>query len=296
MRLPYAAQVAEECDVAVVCLGLSSILEGEEGDSAGAAGFRGGDREMLNLPGDQQRLLEAVAASGTQVVLVLMSGGALDVAWAQDSPKVPSILQAWYPGQRGGTAVGDVLFGAYCPAGRLPVTFYRTLDDLPPFEDYSMEGRTYRFFKGEPLYPFGYGLSYSRFEYFELEAPSEPVPMGENVHVNVEVTNSGGMDADEVVQVYITDLEASDRVPVRSLMGVERIFLKQGETKTVYFRLSPRDLSMVRADGTRVLEPGEFEVSIGGKQPGFTGHRDAVTTAALTGRFQITGEEMVIEK
>src|ERR671939_224223 len=286
---PYAeaVEVAKQADAVVLVLGLSSQLEGEE-MSVREPGFLGGDRTDISLPARQQGLLEAVAATGKPVVLVLLNGSALAVNWADEH--VAAIVEAWYPGEEGGTALADVLFGDYNPAGRLPVTFYKSVAQLPPFEDYRMEGRTYRYFKGEPLYPFGFGLSYTKFEYGNLRLSERRVRAGEGVRVGVDVRNVGGRAGDEVVELYVTDVAASAPVPVRSLQGLTRVSLKAGETRHVSFTLEPRQLSLIDGRGRRVVEPGEFVVSVGGKQPGFAGRADAQTTGVVSGRFVVTGK------
>jgi beta-glucosidase len=228
-------------------------------------GFSGGDRMTLDLPRTQEGLLKKVQTLGKPVVLVLLNGSALSVNWA--SQNVPAILEAWYPGQAAGTAIADVLFGDYNPAGRLPVTFYKTVDDLPPFSDYALEGKTYRYFRKEPLYPFGYGLSYTRFAYSRLQVPRS-VPAGEGFEISVMVENTGKIAGEEVVELYVRDVEASVPVPVRSLQGFERVLLMPGEKKTVRFRLTPRQLSLIDEEGRRVVEPGIFEIAVGGGQPG----------------------------
>ena len=285
---PYAeaVSIAKQADTVVLVLGLSSRLEGEE-MNVREPGFAGGDRTEIKLPARQQGLLEAVAATGKPVVLVLMSGSALAVNWANEH--VAAIVQAWYPGEEGGAAIADTLFGDYNPAGRLPVTFYKSVDQLPSFDNYQMDGRTYRFFKGEPLYPFGHGLSYTRFKYSDLTVSSPRVSPAENVTVSATVENAGTREGDEVVQLYLTDVEASVRVPIRSLAGVERIHLKPGERRVVKFTIEPRQLAVITDDGRTVVEPGDFKVTIGGKQPGFTGRADAATTSFIEGRFSVTG-------
>ncbi|HWT02730.1 MAG TPA: glycoside hydrolase family 3 C-terminal domain-containing protein [Pyrinomonadaceae bacterium] len=292
---PYAEalEAAKQAEAAVLVLGISAQLEGEEMNVT-EPGFTGGDRTSINLPARQQALLEAVAATGKPVVLVLMSGSALAVNWADAN--VPAIVQAWYPGEEGGAAIADVLFGDYNPAGRLPVTFYKSVEQLPPFEDYSMEGRTYRHFKGEPLYPFGHGLSYTRFRYDKLTFSASSVKAGEGVRVSVEVENAGRRAGDEVVQLYVTDPEASVRVPVRSLAGVERLHLRPGEKRSVSFTLDPRQLSVIKDDGRAIVEPGEFRVSVGGKQPGFKGTADAATTSVVEGRFTVVGPPAEVKR
>jgi beta-glucosidase len=283
-----ALEAARKADAVVLVLGLSSRLEGEEMPIR-VEGFAGGDRTSLDLPKAQQALMEKVvaAAAGKPVVLVLMSGSALAVNWADKN--VPAILQVWYPGQAGGEAVAEVLFGSVSPGGRLPVTFYRSVDQLPPFEDYAMKGRTYRYFSGEPLYPFGHGLSYSRFTYSKLRVVPQ-ARVGVPVEVSVEVANVGTALADEVVQVYVKDFEASASVPLRALKSFTRISLKPGERRLVRLTLGERDFALVGGDGRWVIEPGKFEISVGGKQPGLTGTADSVTTQVVSATIELTGD------
>jgi beta-glucosidase len=243
-----AVEAARQADAVVMFLGLSPRLEGEE-MKVPVAGFQGGDRVDLGLPAAQQLLLEKVMAAGKPVVLVLLNGSALAVNWAREH--VPALVEAWYPGEAGGAAIADVLFGDYNPSGRLPVTFYQSADQLPAFDDYSMKGRTYRYFQGEPLYAFGYGLSYTTFAYGRLDCP-ERAPANHDVPVTVEVRNSGKLDGDEVVQVYIK------HNGVRSLAGFKRITLKAGERRIVKFVLSARQLP----------KSGVAAISVGGGQPG----------------------------
>jgi len=224
-----AVKVARQADVVLMFLGLSQRLEGEE-MKVHVEGFSGGDRVRLGIPRVQEALLQRLSALGKPVVLVLLNGSAVAVNWAREH--VPAIVELWYPGQAGGTALADVLFGDYNPAGRLPVTFYKSEDQLPPFDDYSMKGRTYRYFEGEPLYPFGYGLSYTTFAYRNLRAPDE-ARAGSPVKVSVDVENSGKRDGEEVVQLYV-------KYPgvVRELRGFERVPLRAGEKKTVEFTVT----------------------------------------------------------
>jgi beta-glucosidase len=285
-----AVAAARRADVAVLCLGLSPRLEGEE-LPVHVPGFEGGDRTDLSLPAPQQALLEAVVATGTPVVLVLLNGSALAVNWA--AAHVPAILEAWYPGQAAGAAIADVLLGDYDPAGRLPVTFYNSVDQLPAFTDYRMVGRTYRYFRGGVLFPFGYGLSYTRFAYRDLRVPPT-VRAGEPVEVSAEVENTGGVAGEEVVQLYVANRAATVPVPIRSLAGVERISLRPGERRRVAFTLAPRQLSLIDSAFTRVVEPGAYEVSVGGKQPGFGGLADAATTGVVTSRFTVVGNRYPI--
>ena len=261
-----AVELARNADLAVVCLGLSQQMEGEEGQDEGVeSGARSfGDRSTLDLPGVQEELLKAVHATGTPVVLVLLNGSAVAVNWADQH--VPAILEAWYPGQAGGTAIAEVLFGDYNPAGRLPVTFYRSVADLPPFEDYRMEGRTYRYFTGQPLYAFGHGLSYTTFAYANLRLSADTIKAGERLTVSVDVTNTGSRAGDEVAQLYLTDVAGSTPRPIRFLAGFERVTLQPGETKTISFTVLPDQLGMVNDRDQWVIEPGEFRLGVGGSQ------------------------------
>jgi beta-glucosidase len=261
--LQAALAAAREADVVVFAAGLTHEVEGEE-MRVQTPGFLGGDRTSIDLPPVQQRLLEQVAAVGKPVILVLMNGSALGVEWADRN--VPAIIEAWYPGGQGGDAVARLIAGDFSPAGRLPVTFYRSVEDLPPFSDYAMENRTYRYFQGEALYPFGFGLSYSTFTYSRPRLSQARVRADQAVEVAIDVTNTGEMDADEVVQLYISRPDITG-APIRSLVGFERIHLARGQTRTVVFTLRDRDLSTVGADGARRIEPGEARLWIGGGQP-----------------------------
>ncbi|HEY9285075.1 MAG TPA: glycoside hydrolase family 3 C-terminal domain-containing protein [Pyrinomonadaceae bacterium] len=283
-----AVRAAKDSDVVVMALGLAPSIEGEERDVK-LEGFRGGDRTSLDLPKVQDDLLRAVHAAGKPVVLVIFSGGGVAVNWADR--EVPAIIQAWYPGEEGGAGLADVLFGDYNPAGRLPVTFYKSVEQLPPFDDYRMEGKTYRYFRGDPLYPFGHGLSYTRFEYRDLRV-KQSVRAGETVRVSAEVRNSGALAGDEVVQLYVTAAGVS--APVRALKGFGRVSLRAGESRRVTFALAPRDLALVNEAGKHVLEPGEFRITVGGKQPGFKGSADARTTGVVSGSFVVTGGRVEI--
>ncbi len=277
-----AVAAASKADVVVMALGLSPRLEGEEMDIA-VPGFKGGDRTTIDLPAPQQHLLEAVQQTGKPLVLVLLNGSAIACTWADEH--VPAIIEAWYPGQEAGAAIADVLFGRYNPGGRLPVTFYRSVSQLPPFTDYRMAGRTYRYFTGDPLYPFGFGLSYTRFAYGSLSAQADPA--ARSVRVRVEVENTGALAGDEVVQAYVSRVGVPFGLPIRALKWFRRVTLAPGEKRALAFVLTERDLSGVGASGTRAFEPGEYEVAVGGKQPGFVGHADAATTAVLSARVTL---------
>jgi beta-glucosidase len=257
-----ALDAARAADVVIFVGGLTAEVEGEE-MPVSYRGFKGGDRTDIDLPAVQKKMLEALHATGKPVVLVLMTGSALGVSWAQE--KLPAIVLAWYPGQQGGNALADVLFGDHSPAGRLPVTFHKSVQELPPFADYTMEGRTYRYFRGQPLYPFGHGLSYTRFEYSGLQVDRPRLGAADRLEVSASVKNVGGRDGDEVVQLYVRDLESTLPMPVRSLRGFERLSLKRGEERRVRFTLVPeRDFCYydeVRRGFT--TEPGEFEIEVG---------------------------------
>ncbi len=278
-----AAAMAERAEVVVLCLGLNAELQGEQNEQNPAFG---GDRADLELPPMQQRLLDLVVATGKPTVLVVLSGSALDLRWAAE--QVGAILFAWYPGQEGGTAIADALFGTYSPAGRLPLTFPASLEQLPAFEDYAMKGRTYRYLESEPLYPFGFGLSYTRFHYSDLS-----VRVGESVRVAVVVKNVGQHTSDEVVQLYLKDLEASVVVPQHSLRGFQRISLAPGESRRVVFELGPRDLSLIDESGRRVLEPGRFRLTVGGSQPD-PRSVSLIGQAPLALEFDVEGEVRVL--
>ena len=256
-----AVAAARQAEVAVFVAGISPEIEGEEMDTV-VEGFHRGDRTRLDLPEIQQKLLRAVHATGTPTVLVVLSGSAVAVNWAQEN--VPAILAAWYPGQQGGAAIADVLFGDFNPAGRLPVTVYKSVDQLPPFEEYKMANRTYRYFTGEPLYPFGFGLSFTKFAYDAIEISSAEIKVGESVEVSVTVKNAGKIAGDEVVQLYISEKNAPVPVALKSLKGFRRITLAAGESQLVQFTLNPVDFSHINADFKRVTEPGEFEITVGG--------------------------------
>lgn len=277
-----AVAIAEQADVVIAVMGISQLVEGEEGQQEGVAeGLRStGDRDDIALPGAQEALLKAIHATGKPLVVVLVNGSALAINWAEEH--AAAIVELWYPGEEGGTALADVLFGDYNPAGRLPVTFYKSVCDLPPFRDYAMAGHTYRFFEGEPLYPFGYGLSYTQFAYSDLEFSAPVIDAGEPLTFSVIVKNTGFTAGDEVVQLYVKDVEASVPVPIRHLEGFERVHLMPGESRKVSFDLQPKDLSVIMDDGRRVVEPGTFKVFMGGGQP----HTGA---AGAGGSFEVAG-------
>ena len=252
----------KDADAIVYVGGISPQLEGEE-MRVDYPGFNGGDRTSILLPGVQTELLKALRTTGKPVVFVMMTGSAVATPW--ESENIPAIVNAWYGGQTAGTAIADVLFGDYNPSGRLPVTFYKSDKDLPGFKDYSMEGRTYRYFKGQPLYGFGYGLSYTTFRYGNLQLPA--AGKNKNITVRASVTNSGNRDGDEVVQLYVSGKAVNATAPVRSMKGFQRIFLKAGETKEVRFTLTPDDLSSMDNNGRPERFTGKVNISVGGRQP-----------------------------
>ncbi|HYU28435.1 MAG TPA: glycoside hydrolase family 3 C-terminal domain-containing protein [Gemmatimonadales bacterium] len=269
--VPEAVQVAQQADAVVLCLGLTAQLEGEE-MPVEVAGFRGGDRTSLDLPAAQERLLERIVALGKPTVLVLMSGSAVAVNWAQEH--VPAIVAAWYGGQAAGSALADVLFGDYDPAGRLPVTFYKSVDDLPPFDDYRMAGRTYRFFKGTPLYPFGYGLSYTSFAYRNLRTSAERLGSRDTLIVSVDVTNTGRRPGDEVAQLYVRHLGSRVERPNEDLRGFRRVTLEPGQTRTIAFSLPAASLAYWNPDGHRwVVEEESLELAVGASSTDIRGRR-----------------------
>jgi beta-glucosidase len=259
-----AVNVAKQADVTVAFVGLSPDLEGEE-MPIHVPGFEGGDRTDIGLPQPQQDLLEALAASGKPLVVVLVNGSALAVNWAQEH--AAAILEAWYPGEEGGTAIAETLAGVNNPGGRLPVTFYASLDQLPPFSDYNMQNRTYRYFQGKPLYGFGYGLSYSTFEYSNLKLSSPELKAGDDLTVEVDVRNTSGTAGDEVAELYL-EFPSLPGAPRRALRGFERCHLAPGTSRHVKFTLKPRDLSMVNDQGEHLVAPGDYNIFVGGSQPG----------------------------
>ncbi|HEX4020485.1 MAG TPA: glycoside hydrolase family 3 C-terminal domain-containing protein [Acidobacteriaceae bacterium] len=275
-----AVDVAKQADVVVAFVGLSRNLEGEE-MPIHIPGFAGGDRTAIELPLVQQDLLQAVEETGKPLVVVLMNGSALAVDWS--NKHAAAILEAWYPGEAGGTAIAETLAGENNPAGRLPVTFYASLDQLPPFEDYSMANRTYRYFHGTPLYEFGYGLSYASFAYSNLKLSTSDVQAGDTLTVEGDVRNTSKTAGDEVAELYFVPPQSAT-APLRSLEGFQRVHLAAGETKHITFTLHPRQLSQVTADGTRMIVPGSYSLYLGSGQPG-------VNSNDVQAQFQITGSQ-----
>ena len=279
-----AVEAARNADVVIVAMGLSARIEGEE-MKVDADGFAGGDRTKIDLPAPQEKLLEKIHAAGKPVVLVLMNGSALSINWADAT--LPAILEAWYPGEEGGSAVAGAIAGDFSPAGRLPVTFYKSVDQLPAFEDYSMAKRTYRYFDGEPLYPFGYGLSYTSFSYKRARFEHGKISAHDGAKISVDVTNKGSMAGDEVVELYLTHAGVQGAA-IRALKGFQRVHLDKGEKKTVTFTLDNRDLSIVDPEGKRRVVAGPVDVWIGGGQP--VRRAGTPETSGVRTRLTITGE------
>ena len=282
-----AIEAARDADLVVLALGLSPNIEGEE-MHINVEGFSGGDRTRLALPAPQERLLERVGALGKPTVLVLLNGSAVAVNWADQH--VPAILEAWYPGEEGGTAVAQALAGDFSPAGRLPVTFYKSEAQLPPFDDYSMAKRTYRYFDGEPLYPFGYGLSYTAFQYSDAKLTPQTIDARGEASISVNVKNTGAMAGDEVVELYLTQERspAVPVVPIRALKGFQRVHLNAGEQKTVTFKLTNEQLRIVDEQGHPRIVRGVVDVWVGGGQPvSRAGH---AKPAGIMTRLSINGD------
>ncbi len=263
----WAPFMALSADYALVCAGNSSFLEGEEGESLLSP--QNGDRESISLPESQINYIKELAIHGAKIVLVLTGGSPIALGEIEDM--VDAILFVWYPGMEGGRAVADVLFGDVSPSGKLPITFPKSIDQLPAFDDYSMTGRTYRYMTEEPLYPFGFGLSYSHFEYSDLKLESSTIAAGDSLSLSLTLRNSGNSDSAEVAQFYLSDVKASTIVPLHHLVGFERVTLKAGESRIIKFTLTPEMMSFFNDEGKLTLEPGEFRLEVGGCSPGTRG-------------------------
>jgi beta-glucosidase len=248
-------------------MGSSPLLEGEEGESILSPSK--GDRLDIGLPAAQVEYLKKLASYGGKIVLVLCSGSPIALDEVEDL--VQAIVWVGYPGQEGGRAVAEALFGDASPSGKLPITFPRSLAQLPPFEDYAMAGRTYRYMTAEPLYPFGFGLSYTCFAYGDLKLAQDAITAGEPLALEFTLTNTGAVEADEVAQIYLTDLEASATVPLHKLIGFRRVHLGAGESKAIPFTITPEMMMFVDENGEQKLEPGLFRVTVGGCSPGARG-------------------------
>jgi len=282
-----AIETAKKAEVVIMCLGIDQSMECED-----LPWIWHPDRQYLEFAKPQQKLLETIYALGKPIILVLLNGSSMAIPWADEH--IPAILEAWYPGEEGGNAIADVIFGDYSPAGRLPVTFYKSTADLPPIRDYNMKGRTYRYIEIEPLYPFGYGLSYTKFDYNNLLLSADEIRAGENLEVSIEVENVGAQTGDEVIQLYLKDLEASVKIPHHQLQGFRRITLAPSERMTVSFTITPRQMALITDDGRCVLEPGKFSVFVGGSQ---CDSRSKLLTGndLLEAIFEVIGEEIELE-
>jgi beta-glucosidase len=251
-------------------MGVSPLLEGEEGESILSP--TKGDRLDIGLPAAQVEYLKKLASHGSKIVLVLCGGS--PIALGEVENLAQAIVFVWYPGQEGGKALAEALFGDASPSGKLPITFPRSLAQLPPFEDYAMAGllgRTYRYMITEPLYPFGFGLSYARFAYGDLKLAQDTLAAGQPLSIEFTLTNAGAVDADEVAQIYLTDLEASATVPLCKLVGFQRVHLEAGESQSIAFTITPDMMMFVDEKGEQRLEPGLFRVTVGGCSPGARG-------------------------
>ncbi len=279
-----AIEIAKKADVIVFCMGLNPLLEGEE-MKVKVDGFAGGDRVTIDLPKSQTNLMKKLKELNKPMVLVLLNGSALAINWENEN--IPAIVEAWYPGQAGGKAIADVLFGDYNPSGRLPLTFYKSVDDIPAFNDYNMKGKTYKYFKGKPLYEFGYGLSYTNFEYSNLQIP-ENIDVTKDIFVNVNIKNTGKRDGEEICQVYYKSISNNDYQTNCTLVGFERVKLKKGESKIVKIKVSPSQLFQVTGSDKMIL-PGNYEIFVGGMQPNDTRVQEK---KVLSKRITLTGNSI----
>jgi beta-glucosidase len=280
--LEEALKTAKQADTIVACVGLTAWLEGEE-MPLHVPGFQGGDRTDLVLPQVQNKLLDALSALGKPMVIVLESGSA--IAFSDKEQSANAILEAWYPGEFGGRAIAETLSGQNNPAGRLPITFYSSVSQLPAFDDYSMKNRTYRYFSGKAPYPFGYGLSYTSFQYSGLKLDMEDLSASVEQKITVRLKNTGKLAGDEVVQVYLSCPQQPD-APIRALKGFQRVHLEPTEETTLNLTLSSRDLALVGEDGRYRVTPGRCELWVGGGQPG-------TAAAGISGSFTIQGSQVL---
>jgi len=278
----WAPQMAQSADFAIVCAGNSSFLEGEEGESLLSS--KNGDRESISLPQSQIDYIKELSIHGARIILVLTGGSPIALGEIEDM--VEAILFVWYPGMEGGRAVADVLFGDVSPSGKLPITFPKSLAQLPAFDDYSMNGRTYRYMTEEPLYPFGFGLSYSKFDYSELQLDKPTLALVDSLNLSLTLTNCGESDSAEVAQFYLSDLHASTIVPLHHLIGFERVNLKAGESKKLTFTITPEMMSFYNDDGKLTLEPGQFRLEVGGCSPSKRG-QDLGASKPVTAMFEV---------
>ena len=263
--IDWTTSTAKSSDATVVVLGITGLLEGEEGESIASPSF--GDRLDYNLPKNQIDFLKKLKQDNKKPVIAVITGGS-PMNLAEVHELADAVLLVWYPGEEGGNAIADIVFGKASPSGRLPITFPKSLSQLPPYEDYSMKGRTYRYIQEEPMYPFGYGLSFSKFTYSDIKLASSTVKKGQPIDVEVKVTNSGGTNADEVVQLYITNTETAIPTPLYSLKGIKRLSLKAGVSEQVKFTITPDMLTLINEKGESLLQPGSYKISVAGSLPG----------------------------
>ncbi|WP_237039124.1 glycoside hydrolase family 3 C-terminal domain-containing protein [Phocaeicola faecalis] len=284
--LQHYAEKYKDVDLIIYAGGISALLEGEEGDTGNVEGFYGGDRTTINLPAVQTQVMQMLQKSGKPMIFICMSGSAIAFNW--ESQHIPAIIQAWYGGQAAGTALADILFGRYNPSGKLPITFYRSDSDLPAIEDYSMKNRTYRYFNGDVLYPFGYGLSFTKFKFKKLNVPQE-VQIGDTISISTEVVNTGKSAGEEVVQLYLSHKDIAPEAPNSQLVGFQKVMLQPGERKIVHFKLSPRNLAYVDETGGVNTMPGKIKVYIGNVCPNAP---ERFTSGVLSTTMELKGKPL----
>lgn len=284
--LQHYAEKYKDVDLIIYAGGISALLEGEEGDTGNVEGFYGGDRTTINLPAVQTQVMQMLQKSGKPMIFICMSGSAIAFNW--ESQHIPAIIQAWYGGQATGTALADILFGRYNPSGKLPITFYRSDSDLPAIEDYSMKNRTYRYFNGDVLYPFGYGLSFTKFKFKKLNVPQE-VRIGDTISISTEVVNTGKSAGEEVVQLYLSHKDIAPEAPNSQLVGFQKVMLQPGERKIVHFKLSPRNLAYVDETGGVNTMPGKIKVYIGNVCPNAP---ERFTSGVLSTTMELKGKPL----
>ena len=284
--LQHYADKYKDVDLIIYAGGISALLEGEEGDTGNVEGFYRGDRTTINLPAVQTQVMQMLQKSGKPMIFICMSGSAIAFNW--ESQHIPAIIQAWYGGQATGTALADILFGRYNPSGKLPITFYRSDSDLPAIEDYSMKNRTYRYFNGDVLYPFGYGLSFTKFKFKKLNVPQE-VQIGDTINISTEVVNTGKSAGEEVVQLYLSHKDIAPEAPNSQLVGFQKVMLQPGERKIVHFKLSPRNLAYVDETGGVNTMPGKIKVYIGNVCPNAP---ERFTSGVLSTTMELKGKPL----
>jgi beta-glucosidase len=263
--IDWTTSIARSSDATIVVMGITGLLEGEEGESISSPSF--GDRLDYNLPKNQIDFLKKLKEKNSKPVIAVITGGS-PMNLAEVHEVADAVLLVWYGGEEGGNAIADIIFGKASPSGRLPITFPKSLNQLPPYEDYSMKGRTYRYMQEEPMYPFGFGLSFTKFNYSDIKLSSPTVKKGQSVDVEVKVTNTGSKDADEVVQLYITNMETTIPTSLYALKGIKRVSLKAGASEQVKFTITPEMLILINEKGESLLQPGSFKISVAGSLPG----------------------------